>query len=188
LGWLGYFIGKSQCVQRLYICYLPDGDGEQQIHAIVEGIARNQSIQYIGINNLNNDAFTSIVRSLHSLSQLEELSIEISNNVGPDDWSELGTLLESGVCKLKELFLCRNKYIGNEGMGVLSNGLRGIGSSLEVLNLMDNSIGNEGLLALVAGLQNCTSLSLRSYTSLVMTFPPQRQDWALYLIGYRMLQ
>ena len=56
LGWLGYFNGKSQCVQRLYICYLPDG--EQQIHAIVEGIAHSQSIRNIGINNLNNDAFT----------------------------------------------------------------------------------------------------------------------------------
>eukprot|EP00985_Skeletonema_marinoi_P003513 scaffold1505_cov146-Skeletonema_marinoi.AAC.27 len=155
LGWLGYFIGRSSCLTRLFINYLPDGE---EGRAFVEGIARSQSIQYIGIDNLSNDGFTSIIRALHSLSQLEELYIGGGNNVGPDGWSELRILLESGVCKLKQLLLKGNNYIGNEGMDVLSNGLRGIGSSLKVLHLSDSSIGNEGLLALVDGLTNCTSL------------------------------
>eukprot|EP00985_Skeletonema_marinoi_P003514 scaffold1505_cov146-Skeletonema_marinoi.AAC.28 len=155
-GWLGYFIGKSQCLQSLCIYYLLDG--EQQIHAFADGIARNQSIRNINIDNLNNDAFTTIMRALHSASQLEKLTIGPNNNVDPNDWSELGTLLVSGVCKLKELCLEGNSYIGNEGMGVLSNGLIGIGSSLKVLNLSENSIGNEGLLALVEALQTCTGL------------------------------
>mmetsp|Transcript_11767 Transcript_11767/g.18121 ORF Transcript_11767/g.18121 Transcript_11767/m.18121 type:complete len:121 (-) Transcript_11767:8-370(-) len=43
LGWLGYFIGKSEYLQSLDIDYLPDG--EQQMHAFSEGIARNQSIR-----------------------------------------------------------------------------------------------------------------------------------------------
>eukprot|EP00984_Skeletonema_dohrnii_P024429 scaffold13537_cov77-Skeletonema_dohrnii-CCMP3373.AAC.1 len=87
-------------------------------------------------------------------------SIDDSYYVDPDGWSELGTLLVSGVCKLKELYLHGNNYIGNEGLDVLSNGLRGIGSSLTVLNLSDNSIGNEGLLAVVEALQTCTCTGL----------------------------
>ncbi|KAK1743015.1 leucine-rich repeat protein [Skeletonema marinoi] len=43
-------------------------------------------------------------------------------------------------------------------MGVLSNGLIGIGSSLKYLSLSDNSIGNEGLSTLVDALQTCTGL------------------------------
>eukprot|EP00984_Skeletonema_dohrnii_P018045 scaffold8340_cov91-Skeletonema_dohrnii-CCMP3373.AAC.1 len=154
-GWLGYFIGRSACLQRLFIRYLPDGE---EGHAFVEGIARSQSIQYIGIHDLNNDAFTSIMRALHSFSQLEGLSIDESNSVGPDGWYELRFLLESGGCKLKQLCLRGNNYIGNAGMGILSNELRGIGSFLELLILTNSSIGNEELLALVTGLTNCTSL------------------------------
>jgi len=99
------------------------------------------------------------MRALHSASQLEELDISNSSNVDPDGWSELRTLFELGGCKLQQLRLCcRNNYIGNEGMGVLSNGLIGIGSSLKCLYLSDNSIGNEGLSSLVDALQTCTGL------------------------------
>eukprot|EP00985_Skeletonema_marinoi_P000024 scaffold8_cov142-Skeletonema_marinoi.AAC.17 len=155
MGWLGYFIGKSQYLRALYITYLPNGE---EAHAFAEGIARNKSIRYISIIYLSNDGFTSIVRELDSLSQLQELSIYGNNSVGPDGWSELRTLLESGVCHLKQLRLHANNYIGNEGVDVLSNGLRGIGTSLKVLMLTNNSIGNEGLLAVVEALQTCTGL------------------------------
>eukprot|EP00984_Skeletonema_dohrnii_P003874 scaffold1336_cov100-Skeletonema_dohrnii-CCMP3373.AAC.4 len=156
LGWLGYFIGRSEHLQHLKICYLPDGE---EGHAFSECIARSQSIRGICINNLSNDGFTSIVRALGSLSQLEELKVWGNNNIGPDGWSEIGTLLDSGVCKLKALCLCGNNYIGsNEGVDILSNGLRGIGSSLKELLLVNNSIGNEGLSTLVDALQTCTGL------------------------------
>eukprot|EP00984_Skeletonema_dohrnii_P018038 scaffold8338_cov72-Skeletonema_dohrnii-CCMP3373.AAC.2 len=155
LGWLGYFISRSECVQSLHIRYLPEGE---EGHAIVKGIARSQSIRSINIDNLSNDGFTAIMGALGSLSQLEEMTIWTNNNVDPDGWSDLRTLLESGVCKLQRLYLRGNNYIGNEGLDVLSNGLRGIGSSLKVLDLSDNSIGNDGLLNLVEALQSCTGL------------------------------
>eukprot|EP00984_Skeletonema_dohrnii_P027222 scaffold16716_cov146-Skeletonema_dohrnii-CCMP3373.AAC.13 len=155
MGWWGYFIGKSEYLQILDIRYLPDGE---EGHAFVEGIARNQSIRYIIINNLNNDGFTWIMRASRSLPQLERLTILGDNNVGSDGWSEVQTLLESGGCKLKRLDLSGNSYIGNEGLDVLS-GLKGMGSSLNELNLENNSIGNEGLSILAeVVLTNCTGL------------------------------
>jgi len=157
-GWLGCFISRSVCLQNLHIYYLPDGEGG---HAFVGGIARSQSIRRICIfNNLSNEAFTSIMRALPSVSQLEQLIIGESNNVGPDGWSHLLSLLGSGVCKLKKFHLCRNNYIGNEGVDALSNGLRGIGSSLKELVLEDNSIDSEGLSTLVEALQTCTGLEI----------------------------
>jgi hypothetical protein len=101
--------------------------------------------------------------------------------VGPDGWSELRTFLESGVWKLKYLSLSRNNFFGNEGLNILSNGLRGIGSSLETLWLNHNSIGNEGLLAVVEALHTCTCLKHLdlSYND----FSSADQDWDLYLIG-----
>jgi len=156
LGWLGYFIGKSDCLKQFRIDYLPEG--EQQIHAFLGGIARSQCIRNIGVSSLSNDRFTSIIRVLRNQSQLEGLTIDESHDVGPDAWSELRTPVESGVWKLKYLFLSRNNYFGNEGLNILSNGLRGIGSSLETLRLYHNSIGNEGLLAVVEALHTCTCL------------------------------
>eukprot|EP00984_Skeletonema_dohrnii_P003873 scaffold1336_cov100-Skeletonema_dohrnii-CCMP3373.AAC.3 len=156
LGWLGFFISRSACLHNLDICYLPDG--EQQIHAFSEGIARSQSIRNISIVNLNNDAFTAIMRVLRSLSQLEGLTIWGDNIIDHNGRYELRTLLESGGCKLKQLCLSENNYIGNEGLDVLSNGLRGIGSSLKELRLEHNSIGNQALSTLVEALQTCTSL------------------------------
>eukprot|EP00984_Skeletonema_dohrnii_P018037 scaffold8338_cov72-Skeletonema_dohrnii-CCMP3373.AAC.1 len=163
LGWLGYFISRSEYFSYLGIHYLPDGE---EGHAFSECIARSQSIREIHIDNLNNDGFTSIMRALGSLSQLEELTIwGVNNDVDPDGWNELRTLLESEVCKLKHLLLRGNNYIGNEGLDVLSSGLRGIGSSLKVLHLSDSSIGNEGLLAVVEALQSCTGLETLDLSS-----------------------
>eukprot|EP00984_Skeletonema_dohrnii_P010872 scaffold4275_cov89-Skeletonema_dohrnii-CCMP3373.AAC.1 len=48
VGWLGYFIGKSLCLQKLSIHYMPKE--EQQTYALVEGIARNQSIRTLDVD------------------------------------------------------------------------------------------------------------------------------------------
>eukprot|EP00984_Skeletonema_dohrnii_P029364 scaffold19900_cov119-Skeletonema_dohrnii-CCMP3373.AAC.1 len=157
LGWLGYFIGKSECLHHLYIqVFLHDGEGrEQRIHAFMEGIARSQSIRALTCTDLGDDASEAIVRGMGSLSQLEEIDYG-SYSLGPNGFSALVTLLESGVLKLKKLSL--EDGIGDDDVASLVNGLKSIGPSLKVLHLKDNLIGNEGLLALVAALVNCTSL------------------------------
>eukprot|EP00984_Skeletonema_dohrnii_P014709 scaffold6224_cov75-Skeletonema_dohrnii-CCMP3373.AAC.1 len=158
LGWLGYFIGRSVTLQCLCIRELPaDEGGGQQIDAFFDGLARNQSIQRVEVNQLGDYGSTALLRVLGNLSQLEEL-IYKNTNLDPNGCSALGTLLESGVWKsLKELHFYRNN-IGDDGVAALASGLRSIGPSLNTLGLSNNSFGNEGLLALVAALANCTSL------------------------------
>ncbi|KAK1733777.1 leucine-rich repeat protein, partial [Skeletonema marinoi] len=161
LGWLGYFIGKSVKLQCLDIQYLPEDDGgEQQMHAFSDGIARNQSIQKVVIDNVSNNRFAAIARALGNLSQLEELVFKRNFNGGRNNvngFTALGTLLESGVSKLRKLDLVGNN-ISDAGVAAFAHGLRSIGPSLKELDLGWNSIGNEGLSALVAALVNCTSL------------------------------
>ncbi|KAK1732316.1 leucine-rich repeat protein [Skeletonema marinoi] len=154
LGWLGYFIGRSVKIQHLDICHFPEG--RQQIDAFFDGLARNQSIRSLSSHQLGDYGSTALLRALGNLSQLEELTYS-GSNLTRNGWSALGTLFESGACKLKKLWLYNNN-IGDDGVAALASGLRSIGPSLNKLGLSDNSIGNEGLSALVAALANCTSL------------------------------
>mmetsp|Transcript_11760 Transcript_11760/g.18109 ORF Transcript_11760/g.18109 Transcript_11760/m.18109 type:complete len:326 (-) Transcript_11760:812-1789(-) len=157
LGWLGYFIGKSKFFHHLYIRVLHDGEGrEQQMPAFMEGIARSQSIRALSCTDLGDNVSEAIVRALGSLPRLEELYYG-SNSPGPNGFSALRTLLESGVLKLKKLLLFDND-MGDDGVASLVNGLKSIGPSLKVLELISNSIGNEGLSSLVDALQTCTGL------------------------------
>jgi len=166
LGWLGYFIGKSVILLSLDIWDFPVYEGvEQQIHAFMDGIARNQSIRKISTSNLGNYGSTAIVRALGSWSQLEELVYGFNMIYGPNGCSALGTLLESGVLKLKKLRIAPLNDIGDDGVASLTNGLKSIGSSLKELELIENSIGNEGLLALMTGLESCTSLERLNLSS-----------------------
>ena len=148
LGWLGYFIGKSKRHFQLSIIGSPETQGGEQriIHALCDGITRNQSICKISLSNLSNDGFVTIARVLGNLTQLKRLAV--SNCVDNDN--TLVTLLESGV-KLKKLSL-------HNGVATFAHGLRSIGSSLEELDLSGNNVGNDGLLVLAAALADCTSI------------------------------
>ncbi|KAK1733712.1 leucine-rich repeat protein, partial [Skeletonema marinoi] len=159
LGWLGYFIGRSVKLQGLEIWHLnlPENEGwEQQIHAFLDGVARNQSIRRICAIELGEYESTAFLRALGNWSQLEEL-VYSRNILDSNGCSVLGTLLESGACKLKELLLYNNN-IGDDGVAALASRLRSIAPSLKTLGLSWNSIGNDGLSALVAALESCTSL------------------------------
>ena len=167
LGWLGYFIGRSESLQELEVVGFPEDVEKEQrtIHALSDGIARNRSIQNVTVERLSNDGFDAITRSLINLTQLEALTVGISyyrDNNPPNPLNvsvALGNLLESGV-RLKILSLDRisRNNIGDAGVVALTRGLRCIGSSLTVLNLCDGSIGSEGLSTLVVALANCTCL------------------------------
>eukprot|EP00984_Skeletonema_dohrnii_P026066 scaffold15321_cov83-Skeletonema_dohrnii-CCMP3373.AAC.4 len=158
LGWLGYFIGRSVKLQQLDIRGLPADEGKQQIDAFFDGLARSQSIRSISCKQLGDYGSAALFRVLGNLSQLEGLSYSGTDFTrNRNGCFALGTLLESGVWKLKELYFYRNN-IGDDGVAALASGLRSIGPSLKTLGLSNNSFGNEGLLTLVSALESCTSL------------------------------
>ncbi|KAK1733716.1 leucine-rich repeat protein, partial [Skeletonema marinoi] len=160
LGWLGYFIGRSVKIQSLDIWHLNPGgwepQWEQQIDDFMFGLTRNQSIRCIRAFHVRGYESTALLRALGNLSLLEKLDYGHSY-ITLDGYSALGTLLESGVCKLKKIHLMSSN-IDDDGVAAFANGLRSIGPFLRELLLPDNSIGNEGLSALVAALESCTSL------------------------------
>ena len=54
LGWLGYFIGRSESLQQLTVVGSPEDVEKEQrtihaIHALSDGIARNRSIQNVRV-------------------------------------------------------------------------------------------------------------------------------------------
>ena len=166
LGWLGYFIGRSESLQQLKVVGFPeDVEMEQRtIHALSDGIARNRSIQNVWVERLSNDGFDAITRTLINLTQLETLTVGISyyrdnNAANPlNVCVALGNLLESGV-RLKNLSLDRiSSNIGDAGISALTHGLGCIGSSLKELHLSKSSIGSEGLSTLAVALANCACL------------------------------
>ena len=65
LGWLGYFIGRSESLRTLTI----HNWSEYLIHALSDGIARNRSIQHVLVSNLSSDGFAAITRTLGNLTQ-----------------------------------------------------------------------------------------------------------------------
>eukprot|EP00984_Skeletonema_dohrnii_P009722 scaffold3737_cov117-Skeletonema_dohrnii-CCMP3373.AAC.5 len=163
VGWLGYFIGKSRCLQELSIHYMPKK--EQQTYALVVGIARNQSIRTLDVDaqeGLSDFEFSSFIAGVSiKLSQLEVLHLRCGGfGFGPSSYAALGTALRlrSGTVNLKELRLGGN--IGNLGVTYLGNSFSRIAPFLKTLKLRRTSIGNDGLTALVRALANCTGLEI----------------------------
>eukprot|EP00986_Skeletonema_menzelii_P008047 scaffold3302_cov146-Skeletonema_menzelii.AAC.2 len=68
LGWLAYFIGRSESLRELTIdgLYKDEDEGREHrmVHALSGAIARNRSIQDVSVLNLSNDGFATIARSL----------------------------------------------------------------------------------------------------------------------------
>mmetsp|Transcript_3413 Transcript_3413/g.5633 ORF Transcript_3413/g.5633 Transcript_3413/m.5633 type:complete len:553 (-) Transcript_3413:71-1729(-) len=163
LGWLAYFIGRSESLRELTIdgLYKDEDEGREHrmVHALSGAIARSRSIQQVSVDILSNDGFATIARSLVNLTQLERFYYRsINSNDRINDCVMIGSLLESGI-NLKKLSLpfCN---IGYAGVAALANGLTSIGSSLKVLDLSHNDIDSEALSTLVAALAHCTCLEI----------------------------
>jgi hypothetical protein len=186
LGWLGYFIGRSEVVQDLYIYYLPAG--EDEINSFFEGMSQNRSIKtfelysQIGVDswislgsflennrNLANfevqgftvgyEAAQNFALALGRMNHnsLEYLSFD-NTEISDEGLAEIATALRS-QSQLERLDL-NNNNIGNSGCIALGNTLSKWPHSnkLETLNVTANAIDDEGLQALVSGMMNCRSL------------------------------
>jgi len=185
LGWLGYFIGRSEVLESLVVDYLPE-EGER-MDALMRGITHNQSIteliirtdigdqgfERLGYFLQNNNALAHlrfvnchvgrdrahyIAMALEQCRHNSLIRFDLDNsNVSTEGFAEIATALRT-QSQLKELHLGRNN-IGRDGCVALGNTLCVWQSpNLKCLSLFSNAIDDLGLQALVEGMSNCSNL------------------------------
>eukprot|EP00984_Skeletonema_dohrnii_P004382 scaffold1562_cov93-Skeletonema_dohrnii-CCMP3373.AAC.10 len=185
LGWLGYFIGRSEELEALRVLYLPEE--REQVDAFMRGITCNQSIQdlsiktdlgdqelenlgyFLGKNtalahlrfvncHVGRECAHNIAMALEQCRNSSLRSFHLDNsNVSDEAFSEIAEALRTQP-QLENLYLGRNN-IGRDGFEALGNTLCvWQASNLKCLDLSDNNIDDLGLEALVEGMLNCSNL------------------------------
>ncbi len=186
LGWLGYFVGKCEVLENLYIYYLPEGG--DKISRFFDGMIQNRSLKTLNIlYDIEVDGWSRLGSFLENNRNLLDLDLE-DFTIGHESAQNLASALgRMNHNSLKELSM-NSTYIRDEGMAEiftalrshpqlesLSFGINNIGrdgcialastlrrwphsNKLDTLYLDNNAIDDEGIHALVPGLMNCCSL------------------------------
>ncbi len=180
LGWLGHFIGQCTSLTTLEIWDFP-GDADQ-INKFIEGLNHNRSIRALRIDHDRGDEM------LEKLSNffINNKRIDILELRNFDIGHESARKLASTICDvpLKDLSLCGNELSieGFEEIVIAASSMRarikslrvecnnvgqvgcttllrsGVLNKLKDLDLEDNSIDDNSLQTLAAGLVNNTTL------------------------------
>mmetsp|Transcript_535 Transcript_535/g.868 ORF Transcript_535/g.868 Transcript_535/m.868 type:complete len:519 (+) Transcript_535:129-1685(+) len=183
IGWLGYFIGRSEVLQTLFIQYLPD----ESVKEFIGWVNLNRSIQRLCIeydlgddtifndlipmriknNNLNHIEITGVnigrerARRLalvlnQQCDQKTPLCLQLKrNNLDAEGLRALATSLST---KLGHLSITENQ-IGMNGGEVLGAVIRSKAfSQLTGLDIGGNNIDDEGVQVLAAELSKCTNI------------------------------
>ncbi len=149
LGWLGYFVGKSEVIEDLHInCYFPEG-GEDDFY---EGMSQNRSIKTLEIRSVGNEGWIINAGSWIILGSFFENNRNLSNvDVGCSLDHESIQNLASALGRLHHnslKHLSMNQCeIGDEGLAEIATTFR-LQSQLKILDLYDNNIGRDGCIAL----------------------------------------
>jgi hypothetical protein len=192
LGWLGYFIGtRSTCLDNLRIFALPEE--RERIDALMEGIARIKTIKRIHIEtDLGVQGFESLglLMANKSLNRLELSNMNIGSECAQSIASALSQMQHHGnvyefyfrhngisiedfavifgqLASHRELVtLClEGSTIGRNGGVVVGNMLSSWDvPHLQSLFLVDSSIDDRGLQALVKGMSKCVYLTAASFS------------------------
>ncbi|KAL7432900.1 hypothetical protein ACHAXM_003293 [Skeletonema potamos] len=180
LAWLGYFIGRNETLDELYIYSLP---GNRCINCFLRGVNRNRSLRSfllntprrrdVGLQNLysffreNNNLseiflhYSNIGRDCArdfalALSQRQVKSLKrigmAHNNLGDESFADIVQALWAQP-QFEEL-VCSTNNIGRGGCVRLGAMMRERISNLRDLNLPGNVIDDECLKILVPGLCN----------------------------------
>eukprot|EP00984_Skeletonema_dohrnii_P037425 scaffold39492_cov494-Skeletonema_dohrnii-CCMP3373.AAC.1 len=173
LGWLGYFIGRSENLRQL--SFFSGSEEDEDIHnicALSDGITRNRSIQQLFLHSFSEDAFPTIARESNGLriigSSVKELTIRCS--IGSEGLSALAAGL-ANCTGLERLDLgCNNFSRAAAGLRSLSYWLQKSAFKLDELSLNYCFINDEGLQALTEGaLDNCLKLSVQWSTNITVS-------------------
>lgn len=183
LGWLGYFMGKSETLQKLTLCCWPDEEERVEAAAFARGIYSNQSIQKLQFDfpdtgtalpkvlscrdnskltdlHLNGQIEGEVARSL--ALALGELSLKVFilavRLLSEDDFDEIIEALMSQT-QLERLHLCDSEMFRRrcEKLGDVLVRWRPL--NLRWLRLSWNSIDDESFRCLIPGISKCCNLS-----------------------------
>ena len=184
LGWLGYFIGKSETLQKLTLYCWPDENERVDAAAFARGIYCNQSIQKLefcfsataaALPNVLSCRDNSKLTDLHLRGQIEgsdvakslalalsELSLKVfkfaDSSLSDDNFDEIIEALISQT-HLERLHVTHSEMVGRRCEKVGDVLVRWRPQNLRWLRLAWNSIDDEDLMCLRQGISNCSNLS-----------------------------
>ena len=153
LGWLGYFVGRSDKVTKLFIEYFPDNIN---LNALYEGLGRNRSIQEILISNDLGESFKGLIPFVRNNDSLREFYFN-DFDMGLQCARNIATLL-SHQSSMKCLTF-DGTIFDYEGLKIITAVLRSQPQIEELyVRSYGNSVGRKGFIALGKALEGCLSL------------------------------
>ena len=191
MGWLGYFIGKNNHLEVLYIrgC---DNVSFEAFEQFLVGISHNKSITSLDLDSMDlfdGKTFTMLGPFFGNNKKLGTLTIRECDEWGDDDEGSRLLALALGSCSLTKLFLTNNDLecvdiitalsmhphlqeidfednrLGRNGCIALATLLEHSVPHLQVLDIGGNQIDDEGIDVLVPALKTCRNLEiLRLYS------------------------
>ncbi len=187
LGWLGFFIGKSEHLKELSIAYHIFGWHTEQMDAFCRGISRNRSIVDLKIEHEITDIdFRNMFSFFRENNNLRSLDLHYLKP-SKESVQRFASILEQRQCNSLQRLSFDNNEFGDEGFEIIATALsrqasleqflltendfgapgcvalgatmsRWQGPNLTMLDLSHNIIDDAGVQALVAGLINCNKL------------------------------
>jgi Ran GTPase-activating protein (RanGAP) involved in mRNA processing and transport len=144
-GWLAYFVGRSKQIRKLCLSYLPE-EGDK-IDAFMEGLNRNQSIEFLDVRchiegDVIIDSLSTFITNNSHLTKLELWYV----NIGVDCARSLALALNKRQQKTLTRFVLVRNHLDDEGLVAITSSL--IGYPLETLSVAKNLIGREGCVSL----------------------------------------
>ena len=164
LGWLGYFVGRSDKVTKLTIDNFPDNNvnlNDFNLNAFYEGLGRNRSIKELIISNNIGESFKGLILFVRNNDSLLDLTFH-GIDIGPQSARNVALLLDQQT-SLKHLDFS-GADLDDEGFLHIAKALRSQ-PQIEELSLYSNNLGRDDCVELGNTLQGCLSLRKLSLTN-----------------------
>lgn len=148
-------LGTNDTVQNLWL--RNNNIGSTGANNLAKSLKSNSTLKSILLtgNRIGHDGIASLVEALLENDTLESLSLN-DNPIGISGVKSMATLLSSGECSLKILYL--NKInLGDKGIALLANALKE-NDTLECLEIANNNITHVGAQSLELALEDNNTL------------------------------
>ena len=146
MGWLGYFIGKSGYLQKLYIQHF-GGYSIDVLEPFFRGVQLNKSIQVIDFEDIDlfeGKIFTMLTPFLKNNTNLTSLTIE-DCDFGGEGGRLLALAMGAGK-SLRDVALSNNDFVDEEMVDIIT--ALSMHRQLENFTLTGNTVNKNGCMAL----------------------------------------